>query len=156
MGREIERKFLVKTTAWESEKPGQKICQGYISSAVERTVRVRIKGEKAFLTIKGVTEGIARLEFEYEIPYADARILLQSICEPPLVEKIRYEQEYRGHRWEIDVFSGANDGLIVAEVELQHADEALELPAWVGREVSGEPQYYNSNLIRHPYCTWKK
>jgi CYTH domain-containing protein len=120
----------------------------------QATVRVRIAGDRAFLTLKGATTGITRLEFEYEIPVGDADTLLTELCQAPLIEKTRYRIPIGNHTWEVDEFWGDNAGLIVAEVELKSADEPIELPAWVGQEVSNDPRYYNANLVQHPYCTW--
>ena len=156
MAKEIERKYLVKPGAWKPPANGTTIRQGYLSSVKERVVRVRTKGPKAFLTIKGLTKGISRSEFEYEIPVEDADLLLTNLCEQPLIEKTRYKEIYQGHTWEIDVFFGANEGLIVAEVELTDENEKLALPAWVGEEVSADPRYFNSNLIANPYNKWGK
>ncbi len=154
MAKEIERKFLVKPDVWKAPAGGTTIRQGYLSSVKERVVRVRTKGPKAFLTIKGLTKGISRSEFEYEIPVEDADVLLTNLCEQPLIEKTRYKEMHLGHTWEIDVFFGANEGLIVAEVELTDEKEQLTLPAWAGEEVSSDPRYFNSNLIANPYCKW--
>lgn len=156
MAKEIERKYLVKADAWKVPANGTTIRQGYLSSVKERVVRVRTKGPKAFLTIKGLTKGISRSEFEYEIPVEDADLLLTNLCEQPLIEKTRYKEVYQGHTWEIDVFFGANGGLIVAEVELTDENEKLALPAWAGEEVSADPRYFNSNLIANPFCKWGK
>jgi CYTH domain-containing protein len=119
----------------------------------ERVVRVRIAGDKAKLTIKGVTKGVSRAEYEYEIPLDDARELLE-LCEQPLIEKRRHLDEVGGKTFEVDVFLGANQGLIVAELELQSEDEAFDKPAWLGEEVSGDERYYNNNLIAKPFTTW--
>ncbi len=154
MGKEIERKFLVKAGAWQPKDAGTTIRQGYLSSVKERVVRVRTKGEKAFITIKGITKGISRSEFEYQIPVEDADLLLTNLCEQPLIEKTRYKEVGGNHTWEIDVFFGSNLGLIVAEVELKDETELLELPNWVGEEVSSDPRYFNSNLIQNPYEKW--
>lgn len=154
MPQEIERKFLVLNDDWKALVSGHyALQQGYLSSVPERTVRVRIKGDKGILTIKGKTEGIARAEFEYEIPLAEARDLLV-LCEKPLIEKVRYEVPFGDHLWEIDVFEGENQGLVVAEVELKNAAETPKLPEWLGKEVSDDPRYYNASLIRHPYTRW--
>lgn len=148
MALEIERKFLVD----EKKLPaqilinGEKISQGYLSVEPARTVRVRIKGERAFLTIKSVNVGIVRQEFEYEIPLEDAEEILK-LCEKVL-EKVRYKVEYAGHIWEIDIFGGRLAGLILAEVELTAPKEILELPDWLGDEVSDNPKYFNSNLAK--------
>lgn len=155
MATEIERKFLVKQGAWQPKAVATRICQGYLLSSKERVVRVRTKGNRAFLTIKGANNGIVREEFEYEIPVKDAELLLQRFCDQPLLEKLRYQEKHCGHAWEIDVFSGANEGLIVAEVELKAENENLELPAWAGEEVSTDSRYFNVNLIKNPYCCWK-
>lgn len=154
MGKEIERKFLVKESVWQPKDTGTTIRQGYLSSVKERVVRVRTKGEKAFITIKGITKGISRSEFEYQIPVEDADLLLTNLCEQPLIEKTRYKEVCGNHTWEIDVFFGSNLGLIVAEVELKDETELLELPNWVGEEVSSDPRYFNSNLIQNPYEKW--
>ena len=154
MGVEIERKFKVK----EDFRPtsiGIEMAQGYLSRDPKRTVRIRIAGIQGFLTIKGVNRGAARLEYEYEIPVEEARELL-ALCDAPLVEKTRYVETAAGRRWEIDVFHGANDGLIIAEVELPSADAEVTLPPWAEAEVTGESRYYNSALITHPYTQWTK
>ncbi|UCE51692.1 MAG: CYTH domain-containing protein [Desulfobacterales bacterium] len=152
MAKEIERKFLVKNGAWRQEK-GTKYRQGYLNSAKERIVRVRTINNKAYLTIKGITVGASRMEFEYEIPRKDADGLLD-ICEKPLIEKIRYKVKEGGFLWEIDEFFGENQGLIVAEVELESEDQNFPKPDWVGEEVTGDPRYFNSNLIQNPYTKW--
>ena len=152
MGREIERKFLVKGFTWREVK-GAMIRQGYLNSAKERNVRVRIIEDKAYLTIKGIAVGASRLEFEYEVPLKDAAELLE-ICEKPLIEKRRYRVLEGGLIWEVDEFFGENEGLIVAEVELESEDQAFHKPDWIGEEVTGDPRYFNSNLIRNPYTNW--
>jgi adenylate cyclase len=154
MGKEIERKFLVKNFEWKQGAAGVPYRQGYLSTVKERTVRVRTVGVKGFLTIKGLTVGVTRSEFEYEIPAADANAMLDALCERPLIEKNRYAIAHAGLTWEIDEFFGENQGLVVAEVELQDEHQALTLPPWVGAEVSGDPRYFNSNLIKHPYTRW--
>lgn len=155
MAIEIERKFLVKSDAWREGPAGERIVQGYLCRDEERTVRVRIKGEKGFLTIKGSSEGIARKEFEYEIPREEAEELLQ-ICVPPLLDKVRYERRCGGHLWEIDEFAGENKGLIVAEIELEDEATEFEKPDWLGEEVSDDPRYYNACLADHPWSQWGK
>ena len=152
MGKEIERKFLVKGFTWREVK-GAMIRQGYLNSAKERNVRVRIIEDKAYLTIKGIAVGASRLEFEYEVPLKDAAELLE-ICEKPLIEKRRYRVLEGGLIWEVDEFFGENEGLIVAEVELESEDQAFHKPDWVGEEVTGDTHYFNSNLIRNPYTNW--
>jgi adenylate cyclase len=151
---EIERKFLVTGTAWKTLAAGVLTRQGYLSSAAERTVRVRIAGEKGFLTVKGVNRGVTRTEFEYPIPAVDAAAMLDDLCERPLIEKIRYRIPFGAHVWEVDEFHGVNDGLVVAEVELASADEEPALPPWVGREVSRDARYFNANLVKRPFTTW--
>lgn len=152
MAIEIERKFLVVDDAWRSV-PGVYFCQGYLSRDPARTVRVRIAAEQAFMTIKGLNQGASRVEFEYGIPLADARALLQ-LCDGPLIEKYRRNIPYEGLLWEVDEFLGENLGLIVAEVELSAEDQVFVRPAWVGEEVTQDKRYYNSNLTRLPYSQW--
>lgn len=153
MGMEIERKFLIADDSWRHGAEGIPYSQGYLARGAGRTVRIRTAGEKAFLTIKGPVEGISRAEFEYPIPAEDARQLFP-LCEGPLVEKIRYKVFFGNHFWEIDEFLGENEGLTIAEVELSHPDEPVIPPAWLGREVTGDPRYYNSNLSVHPFREW--
>lgn len=153
MPSEIERKFLVADDSWRDGSPGIRISQGYLSQDPERTVRVRIGGENAWLTIKGRTHGITRAEFEYSIPVAEARDLL-ALCLPSVIDKTRHEVHVAGHTWEIDVFHGDNDGLVVAEVELEDESISPELPPWVGKEVSDDARYYNSCLATRPYAIW--
>lgn len=154
MGIEIERKFLVNGDAWRSLGQGTRYRQGYLSTVKERTVRVRTIADKGYLTIKGVNEGIARLEFEYEIPFDDANTLLDDLCERPLIEKDRYKIPCSDHTWEVDEFFGDNTGLIMAEVELESEDQAFETPEWISQEVSDDPRYFNANLIANPYRNW--
>jgi len=156
MGKEIERKFLVVGDAWRHLAHGVLYRQGYLNSAKERTVRVRTVENKGFLTVKGLTSGAVRAEFEYPIPEDDARTMLNTLAEKPLVEKKRYKIQHGGLIWEVDEFFGENEGLIVAEVELESEDQRIEKPEWVGEEVTGDPRYFNSNLIQHPYSSWKK
>jgi adenylate cyclase len=124
------------------------------SSVKERVVRVRIAGDRGSLTIKGVTTGIGRLEFEYPIPREEAAVLLDELCERPLIEKTRHREMFAGKTWEIDVFHGDNEGLVLAEIELASPAEPIELPPWAGREVSNDPRYFNNNLVAHPYKSW--
>lgn len=154
MGIEIERKFLLKNNVWRDLAEGVYYRQGYLNSTSERTVRVRIINEKGFLTIKGVADGATRLEFEYEIPKDECKIMLDDLAEKPVIEKNRYKVDYKGFVWEIDEFFGENRGLIVAEVELESEDQKFEIPEWVGEEVTGDLRYFNSNLINHPYTNW--
>lgn len=156
MGKEIERKYLVDTTKWTPQGGGTHFKQGYLNSQKERVVRVRIEGDRARLTIKGVSAGISRSEFEYEIPIEDARILLDSLCEQPLIDKHRHREIHGGKTWEIDVFHGDNEGLVVAEIELATEDESFDTPAWALREVSSDPRYFNSNLLKHPFKDWAR
>ena len=154
MATEIERKFLVVDDAWRARTTGTAFRQGYLSTVKERTVRVRAAGERGYLTIKGITVGAVRSEFEYEIPRADADQMLDELCERPLIEKTRHEVEVDGLTWEIDVFAGVNDGLVVAEVELEDEAQEIDLPEWVGVEVTDDPRYFNANLIAHPFSEW--
>lgn len=149
---EIERKFRVAGEGWRTAD-GQRYCQGYLSRERGRTVRVRVVGEQAWLTIKGETVGATRLEFEYSIPRADADELLR-LCAGPLVEKVRHKIELGGVTWEVDEFLGDNAGLVVAEVELQREDQEFPRPEWLGEEVTGDPRYFNSNLAIRPYREW--
>lgn len=156
MPKEIERKFLVSSTAWhDSAGPGVRYRQGYLCEPKLASVRVRIEGEVARLNIKSATVGITRLEYEYDIPVRDAEEMLKTLCDGPVIEKTRYHVEHGDHVWEIDVFEGDNAGLIVAELELQREDEPFERPAWVGAEVSHDMRYYNVMLAKHPYKDWK-
>lgn len=156
MGKEIERKYLVKDNSWKELTAGVYYRQGYLSTVKERTVRVRTVGEKGYLTIKGVTTGVTRSEFEYEIPAEEANQMLDNLCEKPIIEKLRAKVPFDGLTWEIDEFHGENEGLIVAEVELQDENQKYEKPSWVGEEVSGDPRYFNSNLIKNPFKNWTK
>lgn len=152
MSKEIERKFLVrgdfKSLAFRSER----ITQGYLSSVPERTVRVRIKGNEGFITIKGLSNasGLTRYEWEKEIPVDEARELLQ-LSEPGMIDKTRYLVQVGKHVFEVDEFYGENEGLILAEIELQSEDEPFEKPEWLGKEVTGDPRYYNAMLSKKPY-----
>ena len=154
MGKEIERKYLIKDDTWRKQASGTTYRQGYLSTVKERTVRVRTIDDKGFLTIKGITIGATRREYEYEIPTADANEMLDELCEKPIIEKTRFKIPHAGLTWEIDEFSGVNQGLIVAEVELESEDQNIDFPPWVGEEVSGDPRYFNSNLIANPYTNW--
>ncbi|MEZ4363567.1 MAG: CYTH domain-containing protein [Kofleriaceae bacterium] len=153
MGTEIERKFLVLDDSWRDGAAGRRLVQGYLCRDPERTVRVRLDGERGLLTIKGQSQGAARAEFEYEVPRADAEALL-SMCLPPLIDKRRYEVEHEGARWEIDEFLGDNAPLVVAELELASEDASFERPPWLGREVTDDPRYFNSQLAQTPYSRW--
>lgn len=154
MGTEIERKFLVVGDAWRQGASGTDYRQGYLCTTPERTVRVRVAGDKGYLTIKGARKGVSRLEFEYAIPLADAQAMLDSMCVRPLIEKTRYRVAHEGLEWEVDEFAGENAGLVVAEVELEREDQEVPLPAWVGKEVSTDDRYANANLAERPFSTW--
>lgn len=154
MGKEIERKYLIKEDTWRKNASGTTYRQGYLSTVKERTVRVRTIDDKGFLTIKGITIGATRREYEYEIPMADANEMLDELCEKPIIEKTRFKISHAGLTWEIDEFAGVNQGLIVAEVELESEDQNIDFPPWVGEEVSGDPRYFNSNLIANPFVNW--
>ena len=159
MSVEIERKFRVKNDAWRLDAHGQRIAgvpfrQGYLPTQDDTTVRVRLEGAVAKLTIKGKTQGMSRLEFEYTIPVSDAEQMLNELCEKPLIEKVRYCRSEQGYIWEIDEFAGDNQGLIVAEVELESEDEQPPLPDWAGEEVTGDARYFNAALVRHPFKDW--
>lgn len=153
MALEIERKFLVKKELWKPGGEGVRIAQGYLCSDPERTVRVRLKGDRGYLTVKGKNEGISRREFEYEIPQEDAEAML-GLCGDSVIDKVRYLEPMGQHLWEVDVFQGENLGLLLAEIELKHEDEPFSKPQWLGDEVSGDPRYYNSNLSQSPYRSW--
>lgn len=156
MALEIERKFLLKDDSWKSQVVRSHVLkQGYLASSPLPTVRIRTSDNKAYLTIKGKTEGITRTEFEYEIPTEEALELLKLSANTP-IEKTRHIVEADGHVWEIDVFEGANQGLVLAEVELQAEDEQIVLPSWIGLEVSDDPRYFNSYLSEYPFSIWKE
>jgi CYTH domain-containing protein len=154
MGLEIEKKFLVKDDSWKQQATGVFYRQGYLSSQPERVVRVRTVEEKAYLTIKGKSIGAARCEYEYEIPHAEAVEILTQVCEQPIIEKIRYKVIYEGLLWEIDEFEGENNGLVLAEVELEDEGQHIKLPPWVGEEVTVQEKYYNARLIKNPFSKW--
>ena len=154
MAKEIERKFLVKGDAWRALAKGTTYRQGYLNSAKERTVRIRTADAKAFLTIKGITVGATRFEYEYEIPFDDGKAMLDTLAEKPLIEKKRYKIPVGNVTWEIDEFLGENAGLIVAEVELKSADQTFDKPTWVGDEVTNDPRYFNANLVKNPFTRW--
>lgn len=150
MAIEIERKFLVNKDLWQPDSPGVRYRQGYLCPGTGITVRIRVAGDQAFITVKGPTRGYARAEFEYPIPLPDAEQMLANLCQQPLIDKTRYRVEYAGHSWEVDVFQAANQGLILAEIELPSEDTHFSLPPWVDREVSGDPRYFNSALAQTP------
>ncbi|ESQ11079.1 MAG TPA: CYTH domain-containing protein [Chromatiaceae bacterium] len=155
MAIEIERKFLVVNDCWRDAAESEThVLQGYLSSAGNATVRVRIKGDAAFLTIKGRVQGLRRSEYEYQIPPADAERMLRELSLPALIDKTRYQVRCGEHVWELDCFHGANAGLVMAEIELGDENEPFQMPTWAGQEVSDDPRYFNSNLAQQPYTTW--
>jgi CYTH domain-containing protein len=154
MSTEIERKFLITGDAWRNLGTSTVFRQGYLSTVKERTVRVRSAGDQGWITIKGITIGATRTEFEYPIPLADADAMLDELCERPIIEKTRHVVEVDGTTWEIDEFAGVNEGLIVAEVELDSINQEFTRPEWIGNEVTDDPRYFNANLISHPYKEW--
>lgn len=160
MPSEIERKFLVTNDSWKQESLKTELRQGYLSVDPERTVRVRTidlgGSDQGYITIKGKTEGVSRLEFEYEIPAQSAHAMLNDLCIKPVIEKTRHKVWHEGNLWEIDVFHGVNDGLVVAEIELKSEDQVFTKPSWLGEEVSSDTRYFNASLMGHPYCEWKK
>ena len=156
MGTEIEYKFLVIGDAWRKGARKILIRQGYLNKDKERTVRVRAFDNMGFLTVKGPSRGGVRAEFEYEIPFSDALEILDNLAEKPLIEKVRHIVQVNNYTWEIDEFMGANKGLIVAEIELSRPDQDFFLPHWVGKNVSDDPRYLNSNLAKTPYSNWKE
>ncbi|MEI8347295.1 MAG: CYTH domain-containing protein [Pseudomonadota bacterium] len=157
MALEIERKFLLKDDSWRSpRKEGINYIQGYFSGGEGYTMRVRLSAKNdACLTIKSKAKGITRHEYEYQIPVEDARELLDNFCQQPLIEKIRYGIDYKGHTFEVDEFLGANQGLIICEVELEREDEQFACPSWLGKEVTDDKRYYNVYLAQNPYTLWK-
>jgi adenylate cyclase len=154
---EIERKFLVRDQSVVEGIVGTPMIQGYLSLDPERTIRVRLAGTRALLTIKGVSSasGTTRAEYDYDIPVAEAEELLESMTLRPLIRKTRYRRPVGRLVWEVDVFEGENEGLIIAEVELPSEGAALILPDWIGEEVTGDPRYYNASLVPHPYRDWR-
>lgn len=162
MAHEIERKFLVRSDAWRPDASkagvsGVRIRQGYLSTAATRSVRVRTAGERATLNVKGNKVGPRATEFEYPIPFRDALQLLEELCRRPPIEKTRYDiPAPDGHIWEVDEFHGENTGLVVAEIELSHEDQAFTRPDWLGEEVTEDPRYLNTNLVERPFSTWDR
>ena len=154
MAIEIERKFLVKEKPFSIAKRSLKINQGYIINEKSKVIRVREKGDDYFLTIKGNNIGISRLEYDFPISKEDAKELIFHFCKTTLIEKTRHYIEYEEHTWEVDEFHGKNNGLIVAEIELESEDEKFEIPDWVGEEVTQDDRYYNMNLAIHPFTSW--
>ena len=157
MAMEIERKFLVRGDAWrQAARDAQRLRQGYLNNEARCSVRVRTGPAQAWLNIKGATVGAERQEFEYEIPLEEAEQMLDSLSLGPLIEKTRYFIDAGPHVWEVDEFEGDNAGLVVAEIELGHADEAFAKPGWLGEEVTDDVRYYNTSLCRHPYKHWRQ
>lgn len=154
MGEEIERKFLVRGDAWKADATSSAYRQGFLSTEPERTVRVRVAGDRGWLTVKGITVGARRAEYDYEIPRDDASRMLDTLCKRPLIEKVRHTLVVGAHTWEVDVFAGDNAGLVLAEIELSAEDEEFERPVWLGLEVTDDPRYFNSSLVGHPYKDW--
>lgn len=157
MSTEIERKFLVNSEAWKkvAKDNGTHYRQGYLSTDKAATVRVRLADAKAWITIKGPTTGASRAEYEYEIPVADARAMLDDLCTASL-SKLRYRITYKGKLWEVDSFLEANQGLLLAEIELGSEDELFEIPDWIREEVTSDARYYNSYLSQHPFTSWEE
>ena len=154
MAIEIERKFLIKEKPFSIAKRSLKINQGYIINEKSKVIRVREKGDDYFLTIKGNNIGISRLEYDFPISKEDAKELIFHFCKTTLIEKTRHYIEHKGHTWEVDEFHGKNNGLIVAEIELESEGEKFEIPDWVGEEVTQDDRYYNMNLAIHPFTSW--
>lgn len=155
MGTEIERKYTLKNDNWRNEIDySERMVQGYLAGNERASVRIRIVGDKANLNIKSATLGVFRQEYEYALPLDDAEKMLNDLCEKPVIDKERHYVMHDGKKWEIDVFSGENEGLIVAEVELDNENEAVNLPDWVDEEVSHDTRYYNVSLVKHPYKDW--
>ncbi|MFT3679688.1 MAG: CYTH domain-containing protein [Ferruginibacter sp.] len=155
MGKEIERKYLVDHMKWQQAEKGRGEIyrQGYLLTDPGKTIRVRLTESAGYITIKGLSVGAVRPEYEYEIPAGDAKELLDQFAIAEL-SKTRYKIMFGNKTWEVDVFAGRNEGLIVAEVELESEDEAIEIPAWITKEVTGDEKYYNSNLTQHPFKNW--
>jgi adenylate cyclase len=155
MAVEIERKFLVADAGWQTQVDSEcRIIQGYLANNANATVRIRVKGDRAFLTIKGAPLGFSRREFEYPVPVGDAEEMLRELAVSPPLDKVRYKVPVGDHVWDLDVFAGENAGLVTAEVELGAGDEVFEIPDWAGEEVTGDPRFYNVNLARNPYKHW--
>ena len=155
MPKEIERKFLITNNGYKPGSSKRLIRQGFLSNRKEAVVRVRIIDNEAFLTIKGPTKVSTRLEYEYAIPIEEAGEMLSLLCERPLIEKYRYIVDFEGFTWEVDEFLGENEGLVVAEIELEHESQEFPKPGWLGDEVTDDQRYYNANLIKNPYKSWK-
>jgi adenylate cyclase len=155
MSLEIERKFLVRNIDFLKSLKGTPYAQAYLNTKNERTVRVRIAGKKGLLTIKGKARGMTRQEYEYEIPLKDAKEMMLSLCKKSPVRKIRYKVKFKGFVWDVDVYKGDNEGLVTAEIELDHENQEFERPEWLGQEVTYDKRYRNSRLFTHPYKNWE-
>jgi CYTH domain-containing protein len=155
MGKEIERKFLVTSNDWKFLSEKKLYRQGYLAIYNQGVVRIRTVSDKGYLTIKSQRTNLSRDEFEYEIPFKDAEYMLGNLCLEPLVEKYRTKINFNGMIWEIDEFIGENEGLVVAEIELEDENQKIDLPPWIGTEVTNDPKYYNSNLVNMPYYKWR-
>ncbi|WP_024831422.1 CYTH domain-containing protein [Ruminiclostridium josui] len=154
MSIEIEKKFLVKSDDYKACAKPVLFRQGYLSTSIGRTVRVRRYDDKGYITVKGKTNHCTRLEYEYCIPTDDADNMLDNLCLQPIIEKVRHFLVYKGHEWIVDEFLGANKGLVVAEIELNNEKDSFEKPDWLGKEITSDVRYYNSNLVNNPYNTW--
>lgn len=154
MAQEIERKFLITSDQFKELGDRTYFHQGFLNTHKERVVRIRIIAGKAYLTVKGITKGATRREYEYQIPLSDAVELLDNLCEKPTIKKYRYNVKHVGFIWEVDEFLEENQGLVVAEIELESEEQEFEKPDWIGKEVTGDPKYYNSNLVKNPFNNW--
>ncbi len=154
MATEIEKKFLITGDDWRGLGSGEDYCQGYLSTERGRTIRVRTINDRGILTIKGPAVDGVKLEYEYDIPIDEAREILRELCQKPLIEKTRYKIPFKGFIWEVDEFKGENNGLIFAEIELEHLNQPFEKPSWIGKEVTGDGRYYNANLVKNPFSNW--
>ncbi len=153
---EIERKFLVEGDSWRRRAgPGRRFCQGHVTRGGANTVRIRRADDRAYITVKGERSGIARPEFEYEIPVDDAEEMLRTLCTKPLVEKTRYCVWHEGMEWEVDVFEGDAEGLVIAEIELSRSDQSFDMPEWLGVEVTHDPRYRNSRIVQDAAGAWE-
>ena len=155
MGREIERKFLLRDEEWRVLAKGELYRQGYLAISPVCSVRVRLAGQRGFLGVKGAGNGPVHEEYEYPIPLAEAEALLERMAEKPLIEKVRYKIPFGGLIWEVDEFLGDNAGLILAEVELESETQKISKPSWIGDEVTGDARYFNASLVRYPFSQWK-
>ena len=154
MSKEIERKFLVKPEYLHLFQEGKLYCQGYLFSDNDKVVRVRLIDDKGFLAVKSKLSGITRNEFEYEIPFSDAEYMIKNLCASPIIQKYRSKVLINSMLWEVDKFVGENEGLVIAEIELEDEKQSIILPEWAGIEVTGDRRYYNSNLAENPFCKW--